>query len=216
MQTRTKTLAILALLSAMAYILMVFIRIPVILFLKYEPKDVVIAIGGFLFGPLAALAMSVVVSAVEMVTVSETGFIGMTMNVISSCCFACSAALVYKKMRTLKGAMIGLISGCILTTAVMLLWNYLLTPVFMGSPRADVAAMLVPFFLPFNLIKGGLNASIAMLLYKPVRIALQKSYMMPEPAGQAGSGKVNPGIIVVSLFIIATCVMLILVFQGII
>ena len=57
----------------------------------------ILTIGGFLLGPLASAAMSVVVSFVEMFTVSDTGIIGFVMNVLSSCSFACTAAVIYKK-----------------------------------------------------------------------------------------------------------------------
>jgi hypothetical protein len=40
--------------------------------------------------------IAAVVSLVEMVTVSKTGFIGLAMNLISSCCFTCAAAFVYQ------------------------------------------------------------------------------------------------------------------------
>ena len=62
--------------------------------LSYEPKDVVIAIGGFLYGPLAALGISLVVSFIEMLTISSTGWIGFVMNFLSSAAFAGTAALL--------------------------------------------------------------------------------------------------------------------------
>ena len=215
MTARTKKMTILAMLSALAYIIMVVGRIPVIMFLKYDPKDVIITIGGFLFGPLSAFAMSAVVSLVEMVTVSDTGWIGLVMNIISSCAFACTASFIYSRKRKLSTAVIGLVAGWLLTTAVMLLWNYFITPLYMGWPRADVAALLIPAFLPFNLLKGGLNAAITMLLYKPVRLALAKSTLMPVSENRTG-GKINVGTILVSCFIIVSGALLILVFQGII
>ncbi|MDD3841014.1 MAG: ECF transporter S component, partial [Clostridia bacterium] len=109
MDNKTKKLTNLAMLSAIAYIVMVVGRIPIVLFLKYDPKDVIIAIGGFMYGPLSAFVISAVVSFVEMFTVSDTGVIGLIMNIISSCSFACTAAYIYKRKRTLKGAIIGLI-----------------------------------------------------------------------------------------------------------
>ena len=48
----------------------------------------------------------------------------------------------------------------------------------MGYPRDIIAGMLIPVFLPFNLIKGGLNAAITMLLYKPVITALRRSNLI--------------------------------------
>ena len=105
---KVKKMVTLSMLAAIAYLMVNLIRIPVILFLKYEPKDVIITIGGFLFGPMASFVVSFVVSLLEMVTISETGIIGGIMNLISTCSFACVAAFVYKKQHTLKGAIAGL------------------------------------------------------------------------------------------------------------
>lgn len=186
MQTKvnTKKLTTLALLCAMAYGVMALSKLipPIILFLQYDPKDVIITLGGFIYGPLAAAAVSVVVSLIELVTVSDTGIIGLVMNIISSCFFACTASILYKYRRTLSGAVFGLVAGCLLTTAAMLLWNYFITPLYMGMPREAVAALLVPAFLPFNLIKGGINAAITLLIYKPVVSALRLAKLIPPSA----------------------------------
>ena len=217
--SRTRKIVIMAMLCALTYGVMVVGRVPVLTvppFLKYDPKDVIIVIGGFLFGPVAVFAISFIVSFFEMITVSETGWIGAVMNLVSSCAFACPAAIVYKKVHSLKGAVIGLITGWLGMTVVMLLYNYFLTPIFLGYPRSAVAAMLVPIFLPFNPLKGGLSAGIAMLLYKPVRIALDKSRLLPQTAGAGGGSKINLGVVLVSLFIVLSGVLLILVYQGII
>ncbi len=179
-QQRTKKLTVLAMLTAFAYVVLCFLRFPVVLFLKYEPKDVIITIGGFLYGPLAAFAVSFVVSFIEMLTISDTGWIGMIMNILSTCSFACTAAFFYKKRHNLAGAFTGLLVGTVLMVAVMLGWNYILTPLYMGQSRADIAAMLVPVFLPFNLIKGGLNGAITALLYRPLVQGLRKAGLFPK------------------------------------
>ena len=165
--TSTKKLTTLGLLCTLAYIATVFGRVPLVLFLKYDPKDVVIVIGGLLFSPLTALVISVIVSVTEMFTVSSTGFWGCLMNVISSCSFACTAALVYRRRPGRSGAALGLLCGWGCMIPVMLLWNYLAAPIYMGCPREAVAELLLPAFLPFNLIKGGLNAALALALYRP-------------------------------------------------
>ena len=180
MNVRTKKLTTVAMLCAIAYLVMVIGRIPVVLFLKYDPKDVIITMGGFMFGPIASLAISVIVSLVEMFTVSDTGLIGCIMNILSSCSFACTAAVIYKKKHTVGGAVGGLAVGLVLMTGIMLLWNYFVTPIYMGYPREAVAELLVPAFLPFNLLKGGLNAAITMLIYKPLVTALRKARLIPE------------------------------------
>lgn len=217
MQTRTNKLTVIAMLSAVAYLVMVVGRIPVVLFLKYDPKDVIITIGGFLFGPLTAFTMSALVSFVEMFTVSATGFIGLLMNIISSCSFACTAAIIYKKKHNYKGAILGLIAGWLITTAVMLLWNYLITPIYLGYPREAVVKLLIPAFLPFNLLKGGLNASIVMLIYKPLSKALHSANLMPRVVETCTNRKkVTIWSVLVSSLIIVSCILSILAFRGII
>lgn len=220
----TKRMTTMAMLAALAYLLMVVGRIPIVLFLKYDPKDVIITIGGFIFGPMAAFLISVVVSIIEMFTVSETGIIGAIMNLVSTCSFACLAAVIYKRNHTLKGAIIGLLSGTALMVVVMMLWNYLLTPIYMGYPREAVAAMLLPTFLPFNLLKGGLNAAITMLLYKPVVRTLRKAGLAPKSiSSSAGEGqqtasgkKMSVGVTLASLLVLATCVLFALMLAGVI
>ena len=242
--SRTRKLAIMAMLSALAYVIMVFGRIPVLTvppYLKYDPKDVVFAISGFIFDPLSVVMMSVVVSLIEMITVSSDlalggllgGLIGAVMNILSTCAFACTAAFIYKKMHSLKGAVIGLVTGVVVSSAVMLLWNYIMTPIYLAllthgladmeafsqsvnESRPFVATMLLSVFLPFNLLKGGLNAAITMLVYKPVRVGLSKSRLLPEPDTEKAPSKINIGVMLISFFVLATGVLLILVYQGVI
>ena len=61
---------------------------------------------------------------------------------------------------------------------VMLLWNYLVAPVYMGYPREEVVKLLLPAFLPFNLIKSSLNALLTMLLYQPVVHILRRKHLL--------------------------------------
>lgn len=215
MNQKTRKLTTVAMLCAMSYAVMLIGRIPVVLFLKYDPKDVIIAIGGFLFGPLTSFIISLVVSLVEMFTASETGIIGCIMNLISTCAFACTAAFIYKRKHTIKGAVIGLLTGCITMTAIMLLWNYLITPIYMGVPRTEVVKLLIPAFLPFNLLKGILNLSITLLLYKPIVTALRKTGLVEESHSQTQKSK-KTGIILLSLLALVTCIFIILVWNGVI
>lgn len=215
MKTDTKKLVSLSMLAAIAFVAVALIRIPLLAFLSYEPKDVVIVIAGFIYGPLSAALISVVVSLVEMVTISSTGWIGMIMNILSTCAFACLASYLYGRKRTLGNAVAGLAAGTVLMVIVMLLWNYLITPLYMGVPREQVQGMLVPVFLPFNLIKGGLNSAITMLLYKPIVTTLRKAHMLPESKAGVKSGKVSLGVLLVSFGVIATCVLVILALQGV-
>ena len=215
MNFKTKKIAMLGVLAALAYLSVVLINIPVVSvdFLKYEPKDVIITLGGFMFGPVSAALLSVVVSFLEMVTISSTGIIGCVMNILSTWGFACVATLIYKRVHTLKGAIIGLAAGCLTATALMLLWNYLITPLYMGLAREAVVEMLLPIFLPYNLLKCAMNAALTRLIYKPLVTALRRANLL-EPSGAQAAGTRNMGIILVSLLVVATCILCVLVLRG--
>ncbi len=221
--SRTKKLVIVAMMAALAYIVMILIKIPMLVdYLKYDPKDVIIAVTGFLFGPLEALVTALVVCVIEAFTVGTTGWIGAVMNFLASCSFAVVASLVYRRKRTLPGAVAGLVCGVVCLTVMMLLWNYFLTPVYTGMPRETVAAMLPTVFLPFNLIKGGINAALTMLIYKPVVITLRRTGLVPagrslssgqddarpasSGAGSRSSDRISPLVMIAAAVVLALCI----------
>ena len=208
-----KTMVVLAMLAAIAYLLVLVVRIPVVLFLSYEPKDVAIAIAGFLFGPLAAAGASLVVSLVEMVTISQTGPIGAVMNFLSTVAFVCPAAWIYRKYRTRRGAVAGLLTGSVAMIAVMLLWNWLITPLYMGVERSAVEGMLIPVFLPFNALKGGLNTAITLLLYKPLVTGLRKTGLLPPSHEKPQGGKGS--LVLLAILLLGTCIVGCLALAGI-
>lgn len=215
MNNRTRKITTLGMLCAIAYVVMLVARIPIVLFLKYDPKDVVITIGGLIWGPMASFTVTVIVSFIEMLTVSDNGIIGFIMNVLQSSIFACTAALIYKKHRKMSGAIGGLFCAFVLTTVVMMLWNYFMVPIYMGIPRESVAELLIPAFLPFNIIKGGLNSAFTLLLYKPIVSALRRTNLIAQTTAEKHT-KNSIGVWVIALLILATCILLILSLKNLI
>lgn len=213
----TKTLVSLAMITAVAYVVMLLSKLmpQVMGILQFDLKDTVICIGGFLFGPFAAAMVSIVVAFLEMLSVSDTGPIGFLMNVLSTCAFCCTASFFYKKKRTMAGAIVGLSLGTLALTAAMLLWNYLVTPIYYQMDRAVVAALLPTVFLPFNLVKGGMNMAAILLLYKPVVGALRKAHLV-APSGSGKKGRFNLGFLLFALALLATFILLMLVLAKII
>lgn len=217
MQNRSEKLqklCILALLAAIGYLSLYLIKIKLFGFLSYEMKDVFLTLGGFLYGSPAALALSLVTALLELPT-SDTGVIGMLMNAISSTLFSVSASWIYQRRRTLRGAMLGLLCGIVVMTTGMLLWNYLITPLYMGVSRDEVAARLTTVFLPFNLVKSTMNAAITMLVYKPFTRALRMLRLLPATT-VTHDKKTSIFTGVLSVLIIGACIAVILKINGVI
>lgn len=208
MNNGTKKITTLAMISAIAYVMVLVGRIPIVMFLKYDPKDIIITMGGLIWGPMASFIVSVIVSLIEMVTIGENGVLGCIMNIVSTCSFACTAAFIYNKKRTLTTAVIGLLAGSFMMVLVMMLWNYLIAPIYMGYPREAVAELLIPVFLPFNLLKSGLNAGFTFLLYKPITTALRKMGYISDISETHNNKPI--GLWIFFSIIIITCILVIL------
>ena len=214
----TRYIAVCAMFVALSYIAVLISKVipNVAGFLSYEPKDAVIVIAGFIYGPMTSFLISVIVSFLEMITISSTGPYGFLMNVVSTCAFAVPAAWYYKKNHTQKGAILGLVIGVTCMALAMLLWNYIITPYYMGVSRSVVAGMLMSVFLPFNLVKGGINAAITMLLYKPVVGALRKAKLVPPTKNTEHKNVFNLGFTVFSIVVLITFILLFLVLAHVI
>lgn len=208
-------LSCVAMFTALSYVAVLLARaIPNVQgFLSYEPKDAVIVIAGFIFGPLTCVVISVLCSLLEMLTISSTGIYGFVMNVVATCAFAVPAAWLYHRRRTQKHAMLGLLCGVLSMAACMIAWNYVITPFYMGVERSVVAGMLASVFLPFNLVKGGLNAALVLLLYKPVVGALRRMGLVAPSRGK--KGRFSPAFTIFALLLAATFVLLLLALLGV-
>ncbi|MEE1185762.1 MAG: ECF transporter S component [Acutalibacteraceae bacterium] len=175
-------------------------------FLTLDFKDAFVIIAGFMYGPVYALIIAVAESVIEMITISSTGFIGLIMNILSTAVFAVVGSAIYSFRRTIKGAVVGLTVGILSMTVMMMLWNYIFTPMYMGVDR-QVIKSLLPIIIAFNVIKGVLNSAVALLLYKRVIFILSKAGFMPNH--QKSSGKINAVTIVCSVILIIGCVIII-------
>ncbi|MEG1752786.1 MAG: ECF transporter S component [Christensenella sp.] len=148
----TRNITGIAVMAALSIVLVALIHIPMFLpFLEYDPADIPIFITTFAFGPGIGLILTVIVSVLQGVTVSSAaGIIGIIMHILAT------------------GSIIGLACGVAVWTLVMVLWNILITPIFMGVPMEQVLTLILPAILPFNLIKAGLNSVLTFVLYKSV------------------------------------------------
>lgn len=170
-----------AMFSALAVVVALVCQIipPIAGFLSLDAKDAVISMAAFVYGPLSSVIISLIAATVELFTFSSTGWYGFIMNFVSSAVFSLTASLIYKRWHRLNGALAGFISAIIATTGVMLLLNIFVTPLYMKSigipmTSADVVAMIPKILFPFNFAKALMNSAFAMMLYKPLSVALKR------------------------------------------
>lgn len=166
-QSNTRKTVFMGLICALAYICMFVFRIKVS-FLTFDLKNTVLAVGALIFGPVSGVITSLIVSLLEMFTVSDTGIWGCIMNFLSSAAYVFVAGIIYKYKRTLLGAVISLFSASIVLTVIMIPLNLIITPIYTGLPIKSISEMIIPLLLPFNALKAVLSSAVTMLIYKPI------------------------------------------------
>ncbi|MFU0537623.1 ECF transporter S component [Gardnerella vaginalis] len=157
---------------SMAVSFIEFPLIPDLSYLKYDPSGIVCLVAGFAYGPAAAAIVSILGFAPHLFTDP----LGTVMAVLVSLGASVTAAIVYKKMHTRKGAIIALLVGSVVAIALAIAGNLVITPLY--SPKitvATVASLIIPALLPFNIIKLALHVVVTMLVYKPISKLLHHS-----------------------------------------
>ncbi len=177
MKFTLKQMVRMGMLAALAIVIMIPLRFPIIPaanFLIYDPADVPILIGAFMFGPAAGLIITVLVAVIQAILLTpEGGWVGLVMHIIATGTLVMVAGTIYKRFHTLKGAIIALIAGSLSMTLIMIPSNLFFTVQFYGYPYDAVKALLLPAIIPFNLIKSFANSLIVLLIYKPLSKALK-------------------------------------------
>lgn len=190
---KTKQIVIIGLFTALAFVVSAVLPIKVS-FLTLDFKDAISTICGMFFGPISGLVCALIVPFIE-ATYSGTGFYGLIMNIISSVTLVGISSTVYKYKKTIWGAVLGLVTAAVATMGIMTLANILITPhylkITMGLSlevaKETVMGLLPTTIIPFNIIKSILNASIAMLLYKPISRMLKNILRTKDEALKEGA-----------------------------
>ena len=190
---KTKQIVIIGLFTALAFVVSAVLPIKVS-FLTLDFKDAISTICGMFFGPISGLVCALIVPFIE-ATYSGTGVYGIIMNIISSVTLVGISSTVYKYKKTIWGAVLGLVTAAVATMGIMTLANILITPhylkITMGLSlevaKETVMGVLPTTIIPFNIIKSILNASIAMLLYKPISRMLKNILRTKDEALKEGA-----------------------------
>lgn len=168
----TRRIAVYALFVAlsMAVSFIEFPLIPGVPWLKYDPSGIVCLVAGFAYGPAAAVLVSVL-GFVPHVFADPWGSL---MAIAVALAMSVPAALVYRRLRTRRGALIGIITGAVVALVVAIIGNLLVTPIYADMTVEQVAAMIVPALLPFNLAKLAVHGMVTFLIYKPISNLLNR------------------------------------------
>ncbi len=191
----TKNIALIAILGAMSALLMLMsFSLPLFpSFYQIDLGDVPVIFGGLLMGPLAGVLVQLIKILLNFILDgSITGGVGELANFIMGASFVLTTAYFYKKDKSKKGAIKGLILGAIAITIVGALTNYfILLPAYSFYLKIPLEALidmghqLIPAItdklsfvllatVPFNLIKAALTCIIVVMIYKPMSVLLKK------------------------------------------
>ncbi|MCF2554002.1 ECF transporter S component [Faecalicatena contorta] len=176
-------------LAAIAVVLMLF-EIPLPFapsFYEIDFSEVPVLIGCFTMGPLAGAAIEFLKIMLNFaINGTVTAGVGEIANFLIGCAMVIPAGIIYKKVRTRKGAIIGMITGTlIMTFAGCFLNAFVLLPAYgkaFGMPIDALVGMgtavnahitsLTTFVVfavaPFNLLKGVLVSIIVFVIYKKI------------------------------------------------
>ncbi len=193
----TRKLTSIAILSALAFILMLMEILPPFVpeFLKLDFSEIPVLIGAFAFGPLSAVLIELIKNLLHL-TVTQTAGVGELANFLIGSCFAGSAGLIYRYMKNRKGAILAMAAGVLVMTAAASLLNYyVLLDIYarfwsmdaiiaMGhaanSHITDKGSLILWAFIPFNLAKSTAVSVISGLIYKPLSPILHGRHSREE------------------------------------
>jgi riboflavin transporter len=164
----TRQLVTMALMCAIGA-LFAFVQIPLLPaapFLTYDPSLVPAMVCGFVFGPASGFVVGSIAAVIHGLILGE--WVGSLMNICATLFFVVPAALIYKRLRTFKGAIAGLAVGCVVATLGAILANCTLGVAFWYGSLDAIVPLLLPAVVPFNIIKTILNSALTLLVYKPV------------------------------------------------
>lgn len=237
-------IAVIAMFSTLAGILYIFnfpIAVAFPSFLELHFSDVPALIGTFALGPLSGAIIVFIKILIKLVfKMTSTAFVGDLADLLIGWAFVIPAGLIYKRYRSLKGAAVALAVGSLSSTALAVLFNYLiLVPFylqfFFGGSWKPLVSMMTPLFpacneqnfynfylwcscLPFNVMRCLFAVLITLPVYKRISLLINRfnAKITPKEGDEAGGARarnVNLGLIIGGAAIILIFVAVILLRQ---
>ena len=164
----TKKMVLIALMSAIAFVLMTYVKFPVkyMGFLEFEVSDVPAVIGGLAYGPLVGVAIVLIKNIIHLLITSTAG-VGEMANFLVMAAYVLPISIIGRKKHKILGFTVGTAS----LVVVGIIVNVLITVPFyimvcggeaavIGLASATIPAIDTVWELvllgitPFNVVKG--------------------------------------------------------------
>ena len=198
-KTDMTKLIVIAMLGAIGFVLML-LEFPlwfVPSFYELDFSEVAVLVGAFAYGPIAGMAIEAIKILLNLAyTGSITMGVGELANFLIGISFVIPAAIIYKRHKTKKMAIIGLVVGVLVMAFVGALLNaFLLLPAyayFLSTPSSPITvdsfvylgqlvnplvtnlfSFIMFAVVPFNLIKGLLTSAVVIVIYKRISMVLK-------------------------------------------
>ena len=162
-----KQVAAIVLLILMAMVLS-FVELPVVPgaeWLKYDPSGIVSLLATILYGSWIGVAVAVTSWIPHLVTDP----LGAFMNIMATVSLILVVGTVYRRKPCLMHAVLGCAAGVVVSSAVSICLNFVVTPLYMGATYEQVASLVLPALLPFNVVKALANSVVAIVSYRKLK-----------------------------------------------
>ena len=191
--SRTHKLVVTAMLGAVAFVLQLLeFPIPFLIpsFVQMDFSELPALLATFSIGPVSGVSVCLIKNVVKVIFKTTTGGVGELCNFLIGAGLVVPAGLIYRKMKSRKGALIGALAGALCMGVLSIPINYFISyPIYTAFMPLDVIigmyqelipsvngllSCLVIFNMPFTVLKGLLVTALCFLVYKPLSPLLHK------------------------------------------
>ena len=190
-----RAIIISAIFGGLGFVLMLLeFPLPMIIpsFIKVDFSEVPAIIASFAYGPLYGILVCLIKNLLHLFVTTSAG-VGEVSNFILGAIFVGVAGFIYSKNKNRKTALIGSLIGAFVMAVISIFTNYIVVypafSVIYGLPMEAMLVMykailpladnlfkaLVIFNLPFNFIKGIIDAAICFAVYKKLSPILKNN-----------------------------------------
>ena len=178
-KTRTRAIAMISIMSAIAFVLYYFeisvgFLFPTAAFLKIDFSDIPAVFVGVVLGPLAGIAVEGIKNILHLIFITkEVAASGEIGNFVSGVLFIVPI-IVALNTNDKKKVIVAMVLGSIFMTIAMCFVNYFITLPLYGIPAEGRIPLLMSAFIPFNLLKGAILSVVIYVLWRNLANTIER------------------------------------------